>query len=246
MDHKTDKPKGQIHCPLSIVDKEIMSSLRYFTEEMKIDIGQNDLRLFLSRDKQRRSLNKLGRDITLHICSFMHLEDTIVLLNLCKVFVSWIPRIWRIYENMYFKGSTMSTSKATVSSVRQSIAIDWFEYNVHKYSGLRLLLEDLHVPEERIVKLKERNLEIYNPDIQLFNTSNPLAQTVLEFKTNNAEIESCKKEISEMYSEASDEELEFLKRFRWLCPNGYFCSMPVVDDRLYTNVCSERKQNKRK
>lgn len=236
MVHKTDKPREQCICPLSIVDKEILSALRYFTEEMKIDIGQDDLQQFISRDKQRRSLNKLGRDITLHICSFMNLEDTIVLLNQCKTFASWIPRIWRIYENMYFEGSTMSTSKATMSSVRQSIAIDWFEYKVNKYRGLRLLLEDLQVPEERIVKLKERNLKIYNPDLQLFNTPNPLTQTVLEYKTNIAEIESCEKEISEMYSEASDDEINYLEKFRWLCPNGYFCSMPAVDDRLYANT----------
>jgi hypothetical protein len=241
MAHKTDQPKGQCVCPLSIVDKEIMSALGCFVEEMKLNIGRKELQQFLSRDKQRRSLFKAGKDNVLHICSFMDLCDTLVLLKLCKTFASWLPDIWRIYEHMYFEGSTMSTSKATMISVKQSIAIDWFDHTADNDFGLRNLLKDTHALEERIVKLWKRNEEIYNSDKKRFHSPRPLPQTVLEYRSNCAEMASYENELVIIYGNASDDKVEYLERFRWLCPNGYFFSMPTVDDRLYTGI-RERKQ----
>jgi hypothetical protein len=241
MAHKTDQPKGQTHCSLSIVDKEIMSALGCFVEEMKLNIGPKELQQFLSRDKQRRSLLKAGKDNVLHICSFMDLYDTLVLLKMCKTFASWLPDIWRIYEHMYFEGSTMSTSKATMISVKQSIAIDWFDHKANNDCDLRNLLKDTHMFEVSIVKLVERNEEIYNSDQKRFRSPRPLPQTVLEYKTNCAEMASYENELAILYGNASDDKVEYLERFRWLCPNGYFFSMPTVDDRLYTGI-RKRKQ----
>jgi hypothetical protein len=236
MAHTTDQPKGQTHCSLLIADKEIMSLLGCFVEEMKLNIGPKEMQQFLSIYKQRRSLFRLGKDIVLHICSFMDLCDTLVLLKLCRVFASWLPDIWRIYEHMYFEGSTIPTSKATMIYLKQNIAIDRFAYRADRSFSLHKILEDISVPERRIVKLGRRNKKIYNSDQKRFRNPRPLPNTVLEYKSNCAEIASCENELAILYGNASDDDREYLEMFRWLCPNGYFFSMPKADDRLYTGI----------
>lgn len=240
MDHKTKQQKEHT-CSLSIVDKEILYSLRYFVQEMKLDIGPLELQQFLSRDKQRRSLTNLVKDTVLHVCSFMELGDTLTLLRLCKMFAPWTSDIWRIYEDMYFRGSTLSTSGASMISVKQSIAIDWFDHKTNTDCRLKLLLKDIKEPEEKIIKLRTRNAEIYNSKQKRFQSPRPLPQTVLEYRTNCAEMASYEKELTRLYGNASSDKLEYLERFRWLCPDGYFFNMPTVDERIYTGI-NEIKQ----
>jgi hypothetical protein len=236
MDHTTDALKEQTHCSLSIIDKEIMSSIFYFVNEMKLNIGPEEIQQFIYRDKQRRSLFGIGKNIVLNICSFMFLGDTIVLLMSCKRFASYIPNIWRIYEHMYFTGSTMSTLGATPIFVKRSIAIDLFQYNVKNDCHLDRLLRDIRGPEQKIEMLKKANGRIYNAEQKCFRSTTPSLRTVFRYKKNLSYIKSFEKELVTHYGKNSDYTLGCLEMFRWLCPAGYFSSMPAVDDRLYTGI----------
>jgi hypothetical protein len=235
MAHIYDQPKGQAYSSFSIVDKEILRALEVFTEELDLKIELAEMQRFLVRDKKRRSLSIIQKDIALHICSFMPLYDTVFLLVSCKKFASYITNIWRIYERMFFSGSTLSASGETPESVKKNIAIEFFNSTVNRNLGFDNIIKDhILVPEQKITILEQRNLQLYDTDHD--NLTN-IPKAMLEYKENCATIASCNKQIcSIIYGEADDYMLEYLEMFRWLCPDGQFSSMPVVDDRLYTGI----------
>lgn len=227
---------------LSIVDKNIISAIRHFVEEMNLDVDKETIHDFLQKNKKRRSIQNIYKDTVIHICSFIDMGNAIAFLTTCKQFAAIIPNIWRVYEHMYYNGSTLSSSGATMISVKQNIAIDWFDYIANNDSTLKSLLKEIQEPEKQISKLKKRNDEIYNSEKKQWRCPRPSPQTKIEYITNLREMVVYEQDLGIIYDNAPKNKLEFIERFRWLCPEGLFYNMPLVDDRLYTGIRKNQEE----
>ena len=125
---------------LSIIDKEVVSSVRYFISLHNLSYDLGDVMHFITKDKARKSICLLDDDVIIHICSFLEMSDGVMLLRLNKRMTACYPQLWKLYENAYFEVSTLG---GDWELTRLHIAIDWFEYIVSNDCQLKCLLKNV-------------------------------------------------------------------------------------------------------
>ena len=209
----------------SIIDKEIVKSLQYFTQLNSLHIDLADIHNFLTKDKQRRSICVLGQDTILHICSYIRVSIGLQFLRSNKQMTSYIPMVWKTYETVYYTYSTLNASPAIT---KINIGIDWFNSSLKQYRTFRTLVEQIHKFEKTIVVLEKRNKYLSS-----HTSCEPLPQTKIEYATNIQQIESYNREIDDIYRISHAADIDALNYFRWLSPSGYICDIPEIDTRIY-------------
>jgi hypothetical protein len=217
---------------MSSVNEEIIEGIMFWGKRNGVTINKKALMEHMKYDKERRTIMVLPMDMLLSICSHMNIYDMFSILLTCKEFSAFTKYIWRFCESLYFEGSTMSSSGATMIAVKESIAVDWFSAELHDLH-IFFIIEPLMEKEMYLKRLEEKG---------------KAGEGRLEHQTNTREMKCYIDEIEDFWEHDAPYLLvELVQKFALLfkTPKN-LSSKPSIDPRLLTGRRARAEEEERR